>query len=68
MRVKTLFVSLLALPATAVLESVALQLTGASVVSTRKSGAIICDCGSGSALEQHDLRGHHRYYGRSAYP
>jgi len=66
--VKSLFVSFLALPAAAVLESVVMQLTSARAIPAGKSGAIICDCGSGSALEQHDLRGHHRYYGRSAYP
>ena len=60
---KSLFVSLLALPATAVLESVFVQLTGASV----KSSAIICDFGLPSDFA-HGESGHHRYYGRSAYP
>ena len=64
---KSLFVSFLALPAAAVLESVVLQLTGASVASAGKSGAIICDRASMSDLVQ-DESGHHRYYGRSAYP
>jgi hypothetical protein len=66
--VKTLFVSLLALPAAAVFEQVRLQLTGPSKGSARKSAAIIFDRRSSSALAQDDLRGHHRYYGRSAYP
>ena len=64
---KSLFVSLLALPAATMLESVVLHLTGASAVAAAKSGAIICDCGSASDLAQ-DESGHHRYYGRSAYP
>jgi hypothetical protein len=64
--VKTLFISLLALPAAAVFESVRLQWTGPSMGSARKSGAIISDRSSGLAPD--DLGGHHRYYGRSAYP
>ena len=64
---KSLFVSFLALPAAAALESVVLQLTGASAVSTGKPGAIICDRTSLPDLAQ-DESGHHRYYGRSAYP
>jgi hypothetical protein len=66
--VKSLFVSFLALPAAAVLESVVMQLTSARAVSAGKSGVIICDCGSHSGLVQDDSSGHHRYYGRSAYP
>ena len=65
---KSLFVSFLALPAAAVLESVVVQLTSARAASAGKSGAIISDCGSHSALAQDDSGGHHRYYGRSAYP
>lgn len=64
---KTLFVSLLALPAATVLGSVVSQLKGASV-SARKSGAIICDRDWGSDSVRDDAGGHHRYYGRSAYP
>ena len=64
---KSLFVSFLALPAAAVLESVVMQLTGASAASAGKSGAIICNGGSPSDVAQDDS-GHHRYYGRSAYP
>jgi hypothetical protein len=65
--VKTLFVSLLAMPAAAVLESVVLQLTGAPLVA-RRSGGVICDHGSVSGLMPNDSGGHHSYYGRSAYP
>jgi hypothetical protein len=65
--VKTLFISLLALPAAAVFESVFSQLTGAST-HARASGAIIFDRTSSSGLAQDDRGGHHRYYGRSAYP
>jgi hypothetical protein len=64
--VKTLFVSLLALPAATVLGSVVSQLMGAPAVAPRKSGAIISDRMSDPA--PYDLDGHHRYYGRSAYP
>ena len=65
---KSLFVSFLALPAAAVLESVVVQLTSARTVSAGKSGAIICDGSSHTGLVQDDSSGHHRYYGRSAYP
>jgi hypothetical protein len=65
--VKTLFISLLALPAAAVVESV-LQLTGSSTHPARKSGAILVDGGSNSGFAHDDFGGHRRYYGRSAYP
>ena len=65
---KSLFVSFLALPAAAVLESVVMQLTSARAIPAGKSGAIICDSRSHSGLAKDDAGGHHRYYGRSAYP
>jgi hypothetical protein len=66
--VKTLFISLLALPAAAVFESVFSQLTDPSTRSARKSSAIIVDGMSNSGLAHDDFGGHRRYYGRSAYP
>jgi hypothetical protein len=66
--VKTLFISLLALPAAAVVESVVSQLAGPFSHPARKSGAMIFDGGSTSNLAHDDFGGHRRYYGRSAYP
>jgi hypothetical protein len=66
--VKTLFISLLALPAATVLGSVVSQLKSSPAISSRKSTVMISDSGWHSDVMQDDLSGHHRYYGRSAYP
>ena len=65
---KTFFVSLLALPTATLLGSVLSQFNGSSTISSRKSAVMISDCSWSSDLVQDDLGGHHRYYGRSAYP
>jgi hypothetical protein len=74
---KSLFLSLLAFqPAANVVESIfftARQIpVGPSSVRTRNSGKIISDCAQSTAAfwiaHQADVTGHHRYYGRSAYP
>jgi hypothetical protein len=58
----------MALPAATVLGSVVAQMKSSAAISSRKSTVMISDCGWHPDVVQDDLSGHHRYYGRSAYP
>jgi hypothetical protein len=75
----TFFLSLLALPPAAnVVESIFFtehrlpNRPSTSRVGAYQSGKILSDCAGGAApfwiAERADATGHHRYYGRSAYP